>query len=230
MTRVAILQSNYIPWKGYFDLIASVDIFVLYDDMQYTKRDWRNRNKIMTPVGSRWLTVPVEVKGKYFQKINETLVSDTDWASKHWNIIAQNYRKAPHFGAISTWLKPIYQKIETPYLSEVNLLLIEAICEYLGIRTKIVKSSDFTLAEGKTDRLVDLAMQLEATAYYSGPAAKGYLDTEVFERAGIKVTWFDYSGYKEYPQLSENFDHYVTVLDLLFNTGSSAQDYLRFVK
>ncbi|MBJ7432720.1 MAG: WbqC family protein, partial [Gemmataceae bacterium] len=94
---VAILQSNYIPWKGYFDLIRSVDEFILYDEVQYTRRDWRNRNKIKTADGTQWLTVPVEVKGKYFQKINETLISESGWEKNHWTRICSAYSKAPYF-------------------------------------------------------------------------------------------------------------------------------------
>src|ERR1700754_2429408 len=99
--RVAIVQSNYIPWKGYFDLIAAVDEFILYDDMQYTRRDWRNRNQIKTPLGVQWMTVPVQVKGKYYQKIKDTEIDGIDWAEAHWRLLAQNYRRAAHFNEIA---------------------------------------------------------------------------------------------------------------------------------
>src|SRR5208283_1807000 len=93
---LAAIQSNYIPWKGYFDIINRVDEFMLYDDAQYTRRDWRNRNKIKTPRGLRWLTIPVRVKGKFHQKICETEISDPGWAAGHWQTLRQNYARAKH--------------------------------------------------------------------------------------------------------------------------------------
>jgi hypothetical protein len=106
--RIAIVQSNYLPWKGYFDLMASVDEFVLYDDVQYTRRDWRNRNQIKTPQGLQWLTVPVRVKGKYHQSIRETEIDDeSDWASDHLKALSLNYRKAPFHNDVMGLLEPL---------------------------------------------------------------------------------------------------------------------------
>lgn len=230
MKKVAISQSNYIPWKGYFDLIASVDQFILYDDMQYTRRDWRNRNKVKTPQGTQWLTVPVKVKGRYHQKINETLIDGTDWAKTHWDTLQQFYRRAPHFSDIAQWLEPIYLTERFTHLSGLNSRLIIAICDFLGIDTKISSSSDYVLIEGKTERLAELCTQVGATVYCTGPAAKGYLDESVFQNYGIDITWYDYSGYREYSQLWGPFVHHVTILDVLFNCGKKAPDYLRHVK
>ncbi|MBT9463716.1 WbqC family protein [Hydrogenophaga sp.] len=229
MKKVAILQSNYIPWKGYFDLIASVDEFILYDDMQYTRRDWRNRNQIKTPQGLQWLTVPVKVKGKYHQKIRETEIDGTDWAQEHWKSLAQNYRRAPHFEAIADWLEPVYLDPDN-HLSQLNRRLIEAICGYLGIRTTLHNSWDYELVEGKTERLASLCKQAQGQEYVSGPSAKDYIDEQVFEDLGIRVTWFEYAGYAEYPQLWGPFSHHVTILDLLFNCGRDAHRYMRYVK
>ena len=201
MKKIAILQSNYIPWKGYFDMIAAVDEFILYDDMQYTRRDWRNRNKIKTPQGTQWLTVPVSVKGKYYQKINETEIEGDLWANQHWKSLAANYRRTPFFNEIASWLEPLYMKQSYAILSEMNRIMIEAVCRYLHIETIISSSSDYTLADGKTERLLDLCMQAGGTEYISGPAARDYMDESFFERAGIRLTWFDYDGYPEYPQL-----------------------------
>jgi hypothetical protein len=229
MKKIAILQSNYIPWKGYFDLIASVDEFILYDDMQYTRRDWRNRNKIKTQQGLHWLTVPVEVKGKYFQTIRETKIADPAWASDHWNRLIQSYRRAPHFNEVAHWLAPLY-KAEHSHLSQLNRSLIEAVSHFLGITTKISNSWDYSLKEGKTERLVDLCVQADAAQYVSGPAAREYIDEAVFARANVALTWFDYSGYPEYPQLWGPFEHGVTILDLLFNCGRDSARYMRYVK
>ncbi|MGE8099721.1 WbqC family protein [Pseudomonas fluorescens] len=229
MKKIAIVQSNYIPWKGYFDMIAAVDEFILYDDMQYTRRDWRNRNQIKTPQGLQWLTVPVKVKGKYHQTIFETEIEGTDWAAVHWKSLQQNYRRTPYFDEISAWLEPLYL---TPYtrLSDLNRAFLERICLYLGIKTLISSSSDYTLSDGKTERLADLCVQAGATEYISGPAARDYVEADVFSERGVHLSWFDYSGYLEYPQLWGDFSHYVTILDLLFNCGKEAPNYMKFIR
>ncbi|WP_028448699.1 WbqC family protein [Chitinibacter tainanensis] len=227
--KIAILQSNYIPWKGYFDLIAAVDEFILYDDMQYTRRDWRNRNQIKTPQGVQWLTVPVLVKGKYHQKIRETVIDGADWANAHWKTLVQNYRQAPHFSEIASWLEPLYLEQDFTHISQLNRRFIEAICNYLAINTIITSSSDYILQEGKTERLADLCLQAGGSEYISGPAAKDYVDEKVFSDLGIKLTWFDYAGYPAYPQLWGEFSHGVTILDLLFNCGSASPRYMRYV-
>lgn len=229
MKKVAILQSNYIPWKGYFDMIAAVDEFILYDDMQYTRRDWRNRNQIKTPQGVQWLTVPVVVKGKYHQKIRETEIDGSGWATTHWKALAQNYRRAPHFSEIASWLEPLYLGQRFTHISELNRRFIEAICNYLGIETLVRSSSDYTLVEGKTERLANLCVQAGATEYISGPAAKDYVDENIFSALDIRLTWFDYTGYPSYPQLWGEFVHGVTILDLLFNCGQDAPRYMRYV-
>jgi hypothetical protein len=229
MKKVAILQSNYIPWKGYFDMIASVDECILYDDMQYTRRDWRNRNKIKTPNGEQWLTVPVKVKGRYHQKIRETEVDGTDWMVEHWKALAQNYRRAPHFAEIALWLEPLYIKDTFTHISPLNRRFIEAICAYLDIKTTITNSWDYILLEGKTERLVELCVQAGGTEYISGPSAKDYIDEKMFADKGVKLTWFDYSGYLEYTQLWGEFSHGVSILDLLFNRGKDSPRYMRYV-
>lgn len=230
MKRVAIVQSNYIPWKGYFDMIAAVDEFILYDDMQYTRRDWRNRNYIKTPQGLQWLTVPVRAKGKYHQKIRETEIESGDWASVHWKALVQNYRRAPHFHEISAWLEPLYLEQNHTHISQLNRRFIESICNYLAIKTVITSSWDYTLLDGKTERLADLCLQAGGVEYISGPAAKDYVDEKVFSDLGVKLTWFDYTGYPAYPQLWGEFTHGVTILDLLFNCGKDSHQYMRFVK
>jgi hypothetical protein len=228
--KVAILQSNYIPWKGYFDMIATVDEFILFDDMQYTRRDWRNRNQIKTPQGVKWLTIPVRVKGKYHQKIRETEIEGADWTEEHWKSLSQNYRRAPHFKEISEWLEPLYLGEQPAYLSQVNRKFIESICDYLKIDTHISNSWDYNLTEGKTERLADLCAQAGGSEYISGPAAKDYIDDQVFADRGIKISWFDYTGYPEYQQLWSEFTHGVTILDLLFNCGKESPRYMKYVK
>ncbi|WAR44079.1 WbqC family protein [Methylomonas rapida] len=229
MKKVAILQSNYIPWKGYFDLIAAVDEFILYDDMQYTRRDWRNRNIIKTPQGLHWLTVPVKAKGKFEQTIRDTEIDGYKWREQHWKTLISNYRKSAHFSDVAEIIEPLYQASYRT-ISEVNLAFIKAVCNYLGIITKISNSWDYHLINGKTERLVNLCQQANATEYISGPAAKEYIEPEYFEAAEISLSWFDYQGYREYPQLWGYFVHGVTILDLMFNCGKDAPNYMRYVK
>lgn len=227
MKKVAIVQSNYIPWKGYFDLINMVDEFILYDDMQYTRRDWRNRNYIKTPKGLEWLTIPVEVKGKYFQKIRDTRVSEPGWAESHWKTLLHNYAKARHFAQYRPLFEELYLRCDEEHLSRINLRFIEAVCRLLGIRTRITWSMDYELVEGKTERLVGLCKSAGAQHYVSGPSARDYMDESLFAREGIGVSYIDYSGYPEYTQLHGAFEHTVTVLDLLFNEGPDAPRFMK---
>ena len=169
--KIAIVQSNYIPWKGYFDLIAKVDEFILFDDMQYTRRDWRNRNKIKTPQGVQWLTVPVKVKGRYHQTIRAAEINGKEWARKHWKAIVHNYYRAAHFEEIAAIFKPLYLNHDYSHLSVLNREFIEAVCGYLNINTKISNSWDYTLINGKTERLADICAQAGGMEYISGPTA-----------------------------------------------------------
>lgn len=230
MKTVAISQSNYIPWRGYFDLIAKSDVFVLYDDMQYTRRDWRNRNKIKTSSGLSWLTIPVEVKGRYYQKINETKIADSKWSKSHWDKIRQSYKEAQYFKEIADIFEPIYLDNQHQLLSTWNKQFIEAICAYLNIETEIIDSTKFQLIEGKSERLVNLCSQLEADIYLSGPAAKNYLDQGVFQQMGISVEWANYDGYPTYSQLHGDFDSFVSIIDLLFNHGKRATNFMKYCK
>jgi hypothetical protein len=225
--KVAILQSNYIPWKGYFDIINSVDEFIIYDDVQYTRRDWRNRNKIVTPNGIQWLTIPVEVKGKYLQKINETKINDPDWTQKHWNTIVHNYSKAAFFRKYQEVFRELYLHCQETMLSQINHRFIIAINQILGISTRISWSSDFSLRSEKSERLLGLCKDTGGNVYFSGPAAKEYLDVDLFSREGVAVEWMDYNGYPPYRQLSKHFEHGVTILDLIFNEGPEAIKFMK---
>jgi hypothetical protein len=225
--RIVITQSNYIPWKGYFDAIGTADEFVVYDDMQYTRRDWRNRNLIKTPAGPTWLTIPVEVSGKFHQKINETKVSDPRWFAKHWKTIEQNYAKAAHFKETKDFLGDLYHQATSVWLTEVNLHFLEGICRFLDLPFRYRLSSEFTLAEDRNERLVAICRELAGTDYYSGPAAKSYMDEALFAKNGIQVRYFDYGGYPEYRQLFPPFSHQVSVVDLLLNEGPKAGQFLK---
>ncbi len=225
--RVAIVQSNYIPWKGYFDLINLADEFILLDDLQYTRRDWRNRNIIKSHRGLLWLTIPVLVRGKFGQAIKETVISDPNWGRRHWRTITQSYSRAKWLRDYRELFEELYLGGSEKYLSEINFRFIRAICGVLGIRTKITWSMDYELVEGRTERLVSLCRQAGATEYISGPAAKSYLDEELFRSEKIKLSYMDYSAYPEYNQLYPPFEHHVSVIDLIFNEGPDATRYMK---
>jgi len=226
--RVGIIQSNYIPWKGYFDFIASVDEFVLLDEVQYTRRDWRNRNKVKTASGLRWLTIPVDVSGKYTQTIEQTKIADPKWSGEHLASLHHAYGRAAHAKEQWPWLEPLYERASRlPMLTAVNELFIRAIAERLGIGTKISRSSEYGGAEGKNERLLAICAQAGASVYLSGPAAASYMDQALWKAHGIAVEFKSYDGYPEYPQLHGPFEHSVTVLDLFFNLGDDAAEYFR---
>ena len=226
MKKIAILQSNYIPWKGYFDIIKQVDEFIFYDDVQYTKNDWRNRNKIKTSSGPLWLTIPVRQEN-LSQKINETKVSQDNWAEKHWKSISLNYSKAPFYNLYKERLELFFMEMKSPYLSEINRSAIELLNSFLGIKTALTSSADYKLIEGKNERLIDLILQAGGTHYLSGPSAKDYIREDLFKEAGIEISWMDYSGYIEYPQLFPPFVHAVSVLDLILNTGPDSKEFMK---
>lgn len=227
MKKIVILQSNYIPWKGYFDIINAVDEFVLYDDMQYTRRDWRNRNMVKTAQGVRWITIPVEVKGRYDQRICDTRVADSSWAKSHFNTLLHGYAKAKHFDLYHDDFKALYEEASNiELLSEINYLFIKYICAELKITTPFIWSTALDAKGVKSDRLLDICLQLKATKYISGVAASCYLDTELFKSNGIEVEFFEYPVYSEYEQLYPPFTHTVSVLDLFVHTGKAARDYV----
>ncbi|PZR40459.1 MAG: hypothetical protein DI538_04090 [Azospira oryzae] len=223
--RIAILQSNYIPWKGYFDIIGSVDEFIFYDEVQYTKNDWRNRNKIKTLAGLQWITIPVY--HNLNQKLSQTIPSDSKWSHKHWNTLKTNYSKAPNFKRYSPFFEEFYQSHSGASLSEINQLLIRSICGFLNITTRITNSSDYELKGDPTEKLINLCKQTGATHYLSGPAAKTYLRESLFMAEQITIEWMNYDGYPEYPQLYPPFEHGVSIVDLLFNVGPDSRCFMK---
>jgi hypothetical protein len=225
MKKVAIIQSNYIPWKGYFDVIHDVDLFIFLDDVQYTVRDWRNRNKIKTAQGLRWLTVPVGADRN--RLIHEVEIADDGWNKTHWETLRQNYSKTPHFKLYGEFFEQVYLGTKWEKLSELNQYLIKKISrDFLGIETEFIDSRDLNASRSKQDRLIDLLLKTGADYYLSGPAARDYINEKGFADAGIELQYKDYSGYPEYPQPYPPFEHGVTVLDLLFNCGPSSVDFI----
>ncbi len=225
MKRIAVLQSNYIPWKGYFDIIHDVDEFIFYDEVQFTKNDWRNRNRISAPGGIQWLTIPTN--GSITQPIDEVTTAGSQWQRKHFNTLVTCYSKAPYFKDYRDFLEDFYLGHTWSNLSELNRYLIIHISQdFLGIQTSFSSSRSYVSSGSGHQKLLSLLISAGAEYYVSGPAAKSYIHAEDYEKAGIELHWKDYSNYPEYPQLHAPFCHNVTILDLLFNTGSRAADYI----
>ena len=223
--RVAILQSSYIPWKGYFDIAHEVDTFVFYDDVQFTHRDWRSRNKVKTASGAEWLSVPVG--GTRERLICEVELPDARWQARHWRTLQQAYGRTPHFERYRGYFEHVYLGTTWTHLAELNQSMTKHIAtEFLGLRTRFEDSRHYAAQGHKLDRLVDLASKAGATHYLSGPSARSYIDPARFAQAGIELLWKDYGGYPEYPQRFAPFVHQVTVLDLLFNVGPEAQHFI----
>jgi hypothetical protein len=225
--KVAIIQSNYIPWKGYFDIINMVDEFIFLDEVQYTRRDWRNRNLIKTPRGLEWLTIPVQSKGNYTEPINNIKVAGSEWRMMHWNKIMVNYKKAEFFELYYDSFKQLYYKSDELFLSKINYAFIQLINKILGITTKLSWSTNYNSKGIKSQKLITLCKSAGAGIYLSGPSARNYLDEKAFVDDGITVEWMDYSGYIEYNQLYPPLEHSVTILDLLFNEGPKAKLFLK---
>ena len=222
----AILQSNYIPWRGYFDLINDVDLFVFYDEVKYTKSDWRNRNIIYTKDGLKWLTLSC---GRDFKlKINEVKISvDKNWQEEHYKNICDTYSGTPYFHKIVPFLEHVYIDSNWEYLSDLNQFIIRHIArEILGINTTFANSMDYFSTGQKNEKLLSLIRSTGATHYLSGPTAKDYLDETAFNNEGITVHWKDYSGYPSYRQTREPFEGGVSIIDLLANTGDDAPYYI----
>jgi len=224
---IGMTQSSYIPWKGFFDYINSVDEFFFYDDVQYTKQDWRSRNRIKTSKGLEWLSVPCGSKTRN-RLICEVELKSHDWQKSHWGKIAQNYRNAPYFKDYKEFFEDIYLGNIWTNLSDMNQTIIKRISkEILGITTKFDDSRRFNLEGTKEDRYIPLLKEVGCTTYISGPSAKSYLTEERMEREGIKLEWMDYEGYPEYPQLYPPFEHSVSIIDLIFNTGPDMKKYMK---
>lgn len=225
MKTIVVLQSNYIPWKGYFDLIHDADIFIFYDDVQFTKNDWRNRNRIKAAQGVQWITIPTGADNN--RLICEVEVKDTIWQAKHWKTLRENYNKCTYFSTYKDFFEYVYLGRQWANLSELNQYLTRTIAHnFLKITAEFRDSCEFNASGQKLERLLGLVTKAGAQRYVSGPSAKNYIDPLKFIERGIELVWKNYSGYPEYPQRFPPFDHGVSVLDLLFNVGPDAPWYI----
>jgi len=226
--KCVILQPSYIPWRGYFHQIQKADVFVFYDDVQYDRDGWRNRNRIKGPHGPQWLTIPVSRKGSV---VNRTPIAsiainwDTEWNTRHWKTLQQVYARAPYFRECADWLEPFY-RMRPQLLTDFVIELTTAISDHLGIHhVQFLRSSSLGLEGQKTDRVLSVLQRLKATHYISGPSARDYIEREKFLDAGISLEYMSYD-YREYPQLYPPFYPHCSVLDLMFMTGSAAGDWI----
>jgi hypothetical protein len=227
--NVVILQPSYIPWRGYFDLIRKSDLFIFYDDVQYDKRGWRNRNQIKTPRGKQWLTIPVFSRGSQTENISINqikVVWENPWNQDHLKAFHHSYAKAPYFEKYVPLLNELYNRHDD-YLADFTIESTIALARELGIaHTRFMRSSEIPGITGqKTDRLIEILQAVGATHYISGPSAKDYIENDKFDAAGITLEYMEYN-YPEYPQLHPPYDPFVTIFDLLFMTGSEAPNYI----
>jgi hypothetical protein len=226
--KAVILQPSYIPWRGYFHQIHKADIFVFYDDVQYDKHGWRNRNRVKTHQGTQWLTIPVHGRGAPVQRtpINQILIDFRQpWNRKHWMTLEQSYRKAPYFKQFANWLEALYQD-PPAYLADFTITLTIEIARQIGIQhTRFIRSSSLEASGTKTDRLLDILTKLDADHYITGPSARSYMDENAFATAGIRLEYMEYN-YPVYEQLYPPYDPQVSILDLIFMTGPDALAYI----
>jgi hypothetical protein len=220
--RAVVLQSNYLPWRGYFDLINSADVFVYYDEVQYTKNDWRNRNRICSKNGVHWLTIPIG-RDAVKKKVSEVQLPDAAWQQTHFRTLSYSYRQARHFQQVEPLLTDFYKARTWDRLSELNRHCIESITRLLGISTTFRDSKDYLLEGDRIQKLIGLLQQVGATEYLTGPSARAYLagHEDAFGRAGIGLVFKSYDGYREYPQLHSPFEPSVSIVDLLANVPLS---------
>lgn len=220
-----ILQPSYVPWRGVFDQIRQADVFVHYDDVQYTRGGWRNRNRIKGLNGSFWITIPVALPGgKMGTRLDETLISyQRNWQKSHWASIRGSYGRAPHFDALATWLRPFFAQAPDR-LIDFTIPLQEACALALGLTdTEFIRASSLNVGGERSARLVEICRQVGADHYLSGPSAREYLDERLFEAAHISVEYVGYN-HAPYPQLYGDFESQVSILDTLAMLGPNAAE------
>jgi hypothetical protein len=225
--NVVILQPSYIPWRGYFQQIAKADLFIFYDDVQYDRRGWRNRNQIKTAQGKQWLTIPVHSAGVTRDTPIKAVKIDWSqpWAKTHWKALSFAYAKAPFFRRYAAFIEAFYQRRDI-LLADFDIDLTIALAGELGIaQTRFLRSSDIPAIDGqKTERLIQILKKVDATHYISGPSARDYIEQDKFDSAGITLEFMQYD-FPEYPQLHPPYEPQVSILDLLFMTGPEASKY-----
>ncbi len=224
---VVVVQPSYLPWRGYFDLIRRADTFVFYDDVQYDKHGWRNRNQIKAATGLQWITVPTHARGNVQDHLpidSIEIDNRSNWRRKHLEAIRHAYRRAPHFESTFALLADGLSN-ECHRLADFTIALTVRIAESMGLKPAFVRSSNLHVSGSKSERLIETLRQVGATRYVSGPSARAYIEPHRFVEAGIALEYIDYS-YAAYPQLHGDFAPFVSIVDLLMMTGREAANYL----
>lgn len=225
MSVVVVLQPGYLPWLGFFDQVIRSDVFVYYDDVQYDKHGWRNRNRIKSPTGPIWLTVPVLNGGRFGQKINEVEIDNrSSWARKHITAIGQNYSKAPYLRRFLPQLEELLMR-RWDSLVELDVASVAMICDWIGVHRKIERSSQLGIEGEQSGRLLDICRHFKADRYLSGDSAQNYLDVEAFAQQGVQVEWQSYQ-HPTYQQLHGEFTPFLSIIDLVMNLGEDSLNVL----
>jgi hypothetical protein len=225
--KVGIIQPNYIPWRGYFDFIDDSDLFIFYDDVPYGQgKKWRNRNLIKTKGGLSWLTIPI-CHNQSILPINQVLIDySSEWPKDHLNKLYESYHKAPHWHDYADEYCAIINR-RHPSISELDIELCKWIMTILEIHTKTMRSRDFEVPPGdKSTRPISLLKKIGAKTYLTGPNTESYINVGLFQSQGLNVEFKCYD-YAPYNQLWGAFVNQVSILDLLFNAGPSARQYLK---
>jgi hypothetical protein len=219
-----VLQPGYLPWLGFFEQMARADVFVYLDDVQFDKHGWRNRNRIKGPGGPQWLTVPVRIKGLHKPRINEVLIDTTrgDWARKHLTALQTNYRPCPFFDWLFGDLEDLLLR-PWRYISDLDIAATSLLCAKMGLHRRVLRTSTLRVGAGRTERLIEICRRVDCDHYYSGAAARDYLDATAFERAGMTVGFQEYD-HPTYPQRFGPFVSHLSAVDLLFNCGPESLD------
>lgn len=226
--NIVVIQPSFLPWRGFFHLVRKSDIFVHYDDVLYSKHSWRNRNRIVTGAGTMWMTVPIATKGCLQKKIYEVKIAPAvDWRGKLLGQIYSNYRKAAFFGMYYPDLEKII-RADWEFIADLDIALFDYVCVCLSLKRKTARSKDLCLKEtDPVKRLVELCKLLGGTRYISGPSGEDYIQGgTLFKDNGLKLEFFEYPEYPPYTQLYGSYDAHISIIDVLFNVGPRAAEYI----
>lgn len=223
------MQPGYFPWLGFFEQLYRSDIFVMVDDAQYTKSDWRNRNRIKTKDGVAWLTVPVLTNNKWGQKIKDVNICNSqNWIKKHLSLMKYWYSRSPYYGNFIEDITKILEKRHT-YLLDLDMEIIYWLTNVLGIKRKIIFNSSLDISkENKHDMIIEIAKIFKAKTVYEGAAGRDWMDTNYFHKHGLTIEFQDYE-HPFYNQLwvkEQGFVTHLSILDLLFNHGPDSLNIL----
>ncbi len=225
----AILQPTYLPWLGYFEMIDAVEVFVVFDHVQFVKKSWQQRNKIKTSSGITTLTVPIQREGQN-SVIDQIKISygKNNPLAKHWKTISLAYKKADFFSEYSDVFEKIYLT-EFTHLRDLNVSLIKQICKILGIKTKIIFSSELNYdkrKKGINEDIISLCKFVDITSLYDAKGAEQFLDKSLFLQNKIPLEFQEFN-HPCYKQLWGKFEPYLSIIDLIFNEG---KDSLKIIK